>query len=280
MAHCYIAVIHYALMHWYINKLLHWILPQLIHHHRVSFSKHISGKHGQKYHRTTFGKHNVAPFSPTHRAWRFQVFHSEESRWLWVKYVHGFLPKTRCRSPFSEEKMPKMAENPQRSRRWYCHHHKACQRNTCLNRRKLLLFQWLFRICGSLYQNLGWGCYGAHLALLWAQWVLGLEAGERSLGLFYLGWHEMPEIASSGPVAEKVVFGGKISLLYVHTHFKKFPDDYKLVSVGFCHRNKLIVPIFSPWSFRYWSTSIRFTIGRWTFAFPVLFEIFPNSAPK
>jgi hypothetical protein len=36
---------------------------------------------------------------------------------------------------------------------------------------------------------------------------LDLQPGQRCLGLFYLGWHEMPELAGKRkPVAEKVVW--------------------------------------------------------------------------
>jgi len=52
------------------------------------------------------------------------------------------------------------------------------------------------------------GCYwSSPKAALEANEFLGLGEGERCLGLFYMGWHEMPEIPGKrGAVEEKVVW--------------------------------------------------------------------------
>lgn len=54
----------------------------------------------------------------------------------------------------------------------------------------------------------GLGCYwSSPKAALFANEVLGLQKGERCLGLFYLGYHTMPEVPSQrGDFMEKVRF--------------------------------------------------------------------------
>jgi nitroreductase len=57
-----------------------------------------------------------------------------------------------------------------------------------------------------LCTELGLGCYwSSPKSSLQADAFLKLEPGQRCLGLFYLGWHELPELPGKrGPVAEKV----------------------------------------------------------------------------
>lgn len=152
-----------------------------------------------------------ANWAPTHKLtqpWRFQVFHSPESRNQLGDYMAEYYRKNTPPEIFSEEKMIKNGENPRRS---------GAVMAIILHREpaeSIPEFEEIAAVAMAV-QNmwlsctaLGLGCYwSTPKAALQAGEFLGLAPNERCLGLFYLGWHEMPEIAGKrGAIAEKVLW--------------------------------------------------------------------------
>lgn len=152
-----------------------------------------------------------ANWAPTHKLtqpWRFQVFHSPESRNQLGDYMAEYYRKNTPPELFSEEKMIKNGENPRRS---------GAVMAIILHREpaeSIPEFEEIAAVAMAV-QNmwlsctaLGLGCYwSTPKAALQAGEFLGLAPNERCLGLFYLGWHEMPEIAGKrGAIAEKVLW--------------------------------------------------------------------------
>ncbi len=152
-----------------------------------------------------------ANWAPTHKRtepWRFQVFHSEESRRRLSEYLSGFYRKNTPPELFSEEKMKKNSENPLLSGAVIAI---VMQREPA---ESLPEFEEIASVAMAV-QNmwltctaLGLGCYwSTPKAALMADEFLGLQPGQRCLGLFYLGWHEMPELPGKRtPVEEKTVW--------------------------------------------------------------------------
>lgn len=152
-----------------------------------------------------------ANWAPTHKLtqpWRFQVFHSPESRDQLGDYMAEYYRKNTPPELFSEEKMIKNGENPRRS---------GAVIAVILHREpaeSIPEFEEIAAVAMAV-QNmwlsctaLGLGCYwSTPKAALEAGEFLGLAPNERCLGFFYLGWHEMPEIAGKrGAIAEKVLW--------------------------------------------------------------------------
>ncbi len=149
--------------------------------------------------------------APTHKLtepWRFQVFHSEESRRRLSAYLSDFYQKNTPPELFSEEKFKKSSENPLRS---------GAAIAIILQRDPLesipefeeiasvaMAVQNMWLTCTAL----GLGCYwSTPRAALQADAFLGLAPGQRCLGFFYMGWHEMPELPGKRrPVAEKTTW--------------------------------------------------------------------------
>ena len=152
-----------------------------------------------------------ANWAPTHRLtepWRFRVFHSEESRQKLGAYLSGFYQKNTPPEIFSEEKMKKNGENPLLAGAVMA---VVMQRDP---EERIPEFEEIAAVAMAV-QNMwlsctamGLGCYwSTPKAALEATEFLNLQPGERCLGLFYLGWHEMPELAGKRkPVEEKVVW--------------------------------------------------------------------------
>lgn len=152
-----------------------------------------------------------ANWAPTHRLtepWRFRVFHSEESRRRLGTYLSEFYQKNTPPEQFSEEKMKKNGENPLLSGAVIAI---VMQRDP---EERIPEFEEIAAVAMAV-QNmwltcaaLGLGCYwSTPRAALEATEFLKLQPGERCLGLFYLGWHEMPELAGKRkPVEEKAVW--------------------------------------------------------------------------
>ncbi len=152
-----------------------------------------------------------ANWAPTHKRtepWRFQVFHSAESRAQLGDYMAGYYREHTPPEAFSEEKMLKNGENPRRAGAVIAivlHRDPAAS---------LPEFEEIAAVAMAV-QNmwlsctaLGLGCYwSTPKAALDAHAFLGLAPNQRCLGLFYLGWHNMPDIAGSrGAVDEKVLW--------------------------------------------------------------------------
>lgn len=152
-----------------------------------------------------------ANWAPTHKRtepWRFQVFHSPESRGQLGDYMSEFYRLNTPPEAFSEEKMIKNGENPRRA---------GAVIALVLHRElaeSIPEFEEIAAVAMAV-QNmwlsctaLGLGCYwSTPRAALEAGAFLGLAPNERCLGFFYLGWHDMPEIPGTrGPVADKVIW--------------------------------------------------------------------------
>lgn len=152
-----------------------------------------------------------ANWAPTHRLtepWRFQVFHSEESRRALGGMLADYYRKNTPPELFSEEKMNKSAENPMLSGAVIAiiMHRDAEERIPEWEEIAAVAMsvQNMWLTCTEI----GLGCYwSSPKAALEAHAFFGLQPGERCLGLFYLGWHEMPVIPGKrGDIAEKIKF--------------------------------------------------------------------------
>lgn len=149
-----------------------------------------------------------ARWAPTHKLtepWRFHVFHSEESRRELGEYLSAFYRKNTPPELFSEEKMKKNGENPLLSGAVIAI---VMQREAA---ESIPEFEEIAAVAMAV-QNMwlsctaiGLGCYwSTPKAALMAHELLGLEPGQRCLGLFYLGWHTMPEVPGKRRQVEEV----------------------------------------------------------------------------
>jgi nitroreductase len=152
-----------------------------------------------------------ARWAPTHRLtepWRFVVFHSAESRAELGQYLADFFKKNTPPESFSDEKMQKSMENPLRSGAAIA---LVLQRDA-----EQRIPEWEEIAAVSMaVQNmwltctaLGLGCYwSSPRAALEADEFLGLTEGQRCLGLFYVGWHAMPDLPGKRtPVEDKTTW--------------------------------------------------------------------------
>lgn len=152
-----------------------------------------------------------ANWAPTHRLtepWRFQVFHSEESRRALAAMFRDFYRKNTPPESFSEEKMEKTAENALRSGAVIAI---VMQRDP---EEKIPEWEEIASVAMAVQNmwlsctEIGLGCYwSSPKAALTANEFLQLQPGQRCLGLFYLGWHDMPQTEGKrGPAGEKVIW--------------------------------------------------------------------------
>lgn len=148
-----------------------------------------------------------ARWAPTHKRtepWRFHVFHSEESRRRLGDYMANFYRENTPAELFSEEKMKKNGENPLLSGAVIAI---VMQREPA---ESIPEFEEIAAVAMAV-QNmwlsctaLGLGCYwSTPRAALQADAFLGLEPGQRCLGLFYLGWHEMQDLPGKREAVEE-----------------------------------------------------------------------------
>ena len=152
-----------------------------------------------------------ANWAPTHKRtepWRFQVFHSTESRDSLGDYMSEFYRQNTPPEAFSEEKMIKNGENPRRS---------GAVIAIILHRdptESIPEFEEIAAVAMAV-QNMWLSCTAIGLGSYWstpraaleARDFLGLAPNERCLGLFYMGWHEMPELPGKrGDVMEKTIW--------------------------------------------------------------------------
>lgn len=153
-----------------------------------------------------------ANWAPTHKhtePWRFRVFHSEESRLRLSTYLSDFYQKNTSPEQFSAEKMKSAGANPLRAGAVIA---VVLRPDPLAN---LPEFEEIASVAMAV-QNMWLSCTAIGLGSYWsspraaleANEFLKLEAGERCLGLFYLGWYEMPEgvLGKRGDVAEKTVW--------------------------------------------------------------------------
>ena len=152
-----------------------------------------------------------ANWAPTHKRtepWRFQVFHSAESRNSLGDYLSEFYRQNTAPEAFSEEKMIKNGENPRRA---------GAVIAIILHRdpaESLPEFEEIAAVAMAV-QNMWLSCAALGLGSYWSTPRAALEArdfltlapNERCLGLFYMGWHDMPELPGKrGPVVEKTIW--------------------------------------------------------------------------
>ncbi len=152
-----------------------------------------------------------ANWAPTHRLtepWRFQVFHSIESRQALSAMLVNFYNRNTPAESFSEEKMKKSGGNPLLSGAVIAI---VMQRDPEARVPEweeiasvAMAVQNIWLSCTAI----GLGCYwSTPKAALEADAFLELEPGQRCLGLFYLGWHEMPAVPGKrSPVANKTIW--------------------------------------------------------------------------
>jgi nitroreductase len=152
-----------------------------------------------------------ANWAPTHKRtepWRFQVFHSEESRKQLSAYLSDFYQKNTPAEQFSEEKMVAAGANPLKAGAVIAiilHPDPAAN---------LPEFEEIASVAMAV-QNIWLSCAAAGLGCFWASpkaalvadEFLQLKEGERCLGFIYLAWHEMPDVPGQrGSAADKVVW--------------------------------------------------------------------------
>ena len=150
-----------------------------------------------------------ANWAPTHRLtqpWRFQVFHSEESRTRLAGYLSDYYQKTTPEAAFSEEKFQKTKTNPLRSGAVIAiimHRDEA---------ERVPEFEELAAVSMAV-QNMWLTCAAINLGCYWstppaaiaANKFLELAPNESCLGLFYMGWHDLPEMAGKrDAIGEKI----------------------------------------------------------------------------
>jgi nitroreductase len=152
-----------------------------------------------------------ANHAPTHKRtepWRFQVFHSEESRRTLGDMLSAFFRKNTAPELFSEEKMQKAGENPLRAGAVIAI---IMQRDPAEG-----VPEWEEIAAVAMpVQNMWLTCAEKGIGAYWstpkaaleAGEFLGLQPGQRCLGLFYMGWHEAPELpARRGAIEDKTIW--------------------------------------------------------------------------
>jgi nitroreductase len=152
-----------------------------------------------------------ANWAPTHRRtepWRFKVFQSEASRRRLSAYLSEYYKDNTAPGEFSPERYAKQGENPLRA---------GAIIAICMQRdpeAKVPEWEELAAVACAV-QNMWLSCTALNLGCYWstppaalhAEAFLNLQPGEKCYGLFYLGWHELPEMAGvRAPVGEKTVW--------------------------------------------------------------------------
>jgi len=153
-----------------------------------------------------------ANWAPTHRLtepWRFKVF-TEAGVEKLAQYMGTFFKENTSAEQFTQEKYEKSMENPRRS---------ACVIAICMKvdpEKKIPEWEELASVAMAV-QNMWLTCTAYDIGSYWSSpraalegnEFLGLEAGERCLGLFYMGYHTMPEVPGKRtPIAGKVEWIG------------------------------------------------------------------------
>lgn len=149
-----------------------------------------------------------ANWAPTHRLtqpWRFKVFTGESVEKL-ALYMGDFFNHNTPTDQITEEKYEKSMENPRRS---------ACVIAICMQKdgeNRIPEWEEISSVAMAV-QNMWLTCSAYDIGSYWsspraaleANEFLGLAEGERCLGLFYMGYHEAPELQGKRtPIADKV----------------------------------------------------------------------------
>jgi nitroreductase len=154
-----------------------------------------------------------ARWAPTHKItepWRFRVFHSIESRQSLSNYLAEYYRRHTPPDLFSEEKMEKTRENPLRA---------GAVIALILHPEPLANLPEFEEVAAlaMAVQNMWLSCHTLGIGAYWstppsvlseeANGILEVGEGERSLGLFYMGRHNMPALPGKrGPIAEKTIW--------------------------------------------------------------------------
>jgi nitroreductase len=151
-----------------------------------------------------------ANWAPTHRLtepWRFKVFTGPALGRL-GDYLGDFYRNNTPAEGFSEMKFNKNLQSPRQS---------GCVIAICMKRdAEARVPEWEeVAAVACAVQNMwltctsyGIGCYwSTPKAALEADAFLGLEEAERCLGLFYMGYHDLPELPGKrSPITEKTTW--------------------------------------------------------------------------
>ena len=151
-----------------------------------------------------------ANWAPTHRLtepWRFKVFAGAALARL-GDYLGDFYKNNTPAEGFSEVKFTKSKESPRQS---------ACIIAICMKRdAEARVPEWEeLAAVACAVQNIWLTCTAHGIGSYWStpqaalegDEFLGLGEGERCLGLFYMGYHDLPEIPGKrSPVSEKTTW--------------------------------------------------------------------------
>ncbi len=151
-----------------------------------------------------------ANWAPTHRLtqpWRFKVFTGASLQRL-GDYLGDFYMNNTKKEEFSEAKLKKTKESPVQS---------ACVIAICMQRDATgSVPEWeeLAAVACAL-QNMWLTCTAHGIGSYWstpkaalqADEFLSLGEGERCLGLFYMGYHDLPDLPGRrSPISEKTTW--------------------------------------------------------------------------
>lgn len=151
-----------------------------------------------------------ANWAPTHKftePWRFRVFTGESREKLGQRLAELYKMNT-PEELFSEKKYEKNLHKPQRS---------ACVIAICMQRdpeERVPEWEEVAAVACAV-QNMWLTCTAHNIGSYWSsakalqedKAFLNLNEGERCMGLFYMGYHELPELPGRrGPVEDKVTW--------------------------------------------------------------------------
>jgi nitroreductase len=151
-----------------------------------------------------------ANWAPTHRLtepWRFRVFRKNALNRL-SEYLGNWYKEHTPADLYSEKKYEKTKAKPLQS---------DCVIAICMQRdpsERVPEWEEIAAVSCAV-QNMWLSCTALDIGCYWssprsileADEFLGLSEGERCLGLFYMGYHEMPSVAGKrGPVEDKTVW--------------------------------------------------------------------------
>jgi nitroreductase len=151
-----------------------------------------------------------ANWAPTHRLtepWRFKVF-VEDARTRLGQYLADYYKDNTPAERFSEDTYLKNQENPMRA---------ACVIAICMQRdpqERVPEWEEIAAVACAV-QNMWLTCTAYGIGSYWstptaalkADTFLDLQPGECCLGLFYMGYHDMPELPGKRtPIADKTIW--------------------------------------------------------------------------
>jgi nitroreductase len=151
-----------------------------------------------------------ANWAPTHRLtepWRFKVFMGAALQRL-GDYLGDFYEKNTPAEAYSEAKHQKSMASPRQS---------ACVIAICMKRdEKESVPEWEeLAAVACAVQNMWLTCTAYGIGSYWstpkaaleADGFLGLDDGERCLGLFYMGYHDLPDLPGKrSPISAKTTW--------------------------------------------------------------------------